>query len=93
MLEINERYSDVSYRLMLVKSTRGDTPTLATLYNGLSGNKMLDTKYKERYSILYQTLIIEYINLIEMFRYLLHTVDDFSVTFLLLIYKKTLSIT
>lgn len=54
MLECNERYSDVSYRIMLVKSARGDTPTLATLYNGLSGNKMLDTLNYERYSVIFQ---------------------------------------
>lgn len=54
MLELNERFSDCTYRIMLVKSARGDTPTLATLYNGLSGNKMLDTLNYERYSVIYQ---------------------------------------
>lgn len=54
MLELNERYSDVTYRILLVKAARGDTPTAANLFNGLSGNKMLDTINKERYTILYQ---------------------------------------
>lgn len=54
MLELNERYSDVSYRILCVKHAKGDTPTKATLFNGLSGNKMLDTIDRERYSILYE---------------------------------------
>jgi len=54
MLELNERYSDVTYRILVVKSSRGDVPTTATLFNGLSGNKMLDTINYERYSIIYQ---------------------------------------
>lgn len=54
MLELNERYSDVSYRIMVVKSARGDIPTTTTLFNGLSGNKMLDTLNYERYSVIYQ---------------------------------------
>jgi len=54
MIELNERYSDCTYRFMLVKSARGDTPTINTLFKGLSGNKMLDEINYERYSILYQ---------------------------------------
>lgn len=54
MVELNERYSDVTFRLLVVKSARGDTPTRANLFNGLSGNKMLDTINTERYSILAQ---------------------------------------
>lgn len=54
MLELNERYSDVTYRILVVKSARGDTPTTATLFNGLSGNKMLDTINYERYTVIYQ---------------------------------------
>lgn len=54
MLELNERYSDVTYRIIVVKSARGDTPTTTTLFNGLSGNKMLDTINYERYSVIYQ---------------------------------------
>lgn len=54
MIELNERYSDVTYRILVVKSARGDIPSAATLFNGLSGNKMLDTINYERYSVLYQ---------------------------------------
>jgi len=53
MVELNERYSDVTFRLIFVRAARGDTPTRATLFNGISGNKMLDTFNTERYSILY----------------------------------------
>jgi len=54
MLELNERYSDVSYRILVIKSARGDTPSDSTLWNNLSGNRMLDTINTERYTILYQ---------------------------------------
>lgn len=54
MVELNERYSDVTFRLMVVKCARGDVPTRATLFVGQSGNKMLDTFNHERYSLLYQ---------------------------------------
>jgi len=43
MLELNERYSDVTFRLMVIRSAKGDTPTTDTLWQGASGNKMLDT--------------------------------------------------
>lgn len=52
MLELNERYSDVTFRIMVIKSVRGDTPTLGTIFNGESGNKMMDTKNTERYTFL-----------------------------------------
>lgn len=52
MVELNERYSDVTFRLMIVKCARGDNPTRATLFNGASGNKMLDTINKDRYTII-----------------------------------------
>lgn len=54
MVELNERYSDVTLRLMVVRAAKGDTPTRATLFTGRSGNKMLDNVDKERYSILFQ---------------------------------------
>lgn len=57
MLELNERYSDVTFRIMVVKCAKGDTPTRATLFNGLSGNKMLDTINTERYTILAQKYV------------------------------------
>jgi len=53
MLEENERYIDVTFHIMLVKSAKGDIPTLPTLFNGLSGNKMLDTFNNERFSLLF----------------------------------------
>mmetsp|Transcript_96821 Transcript_96821/g.156189 ORF Transcript_96821/g.156189 Transcript_96821/m.156189 type:complete len:155 (+) Transcript_96821:514-978(+) len=43
MLELNERYSDVTFRMFVVRSAKGDTPTTSTLWQGASGNKMLDT--------------------------------------------------
>ena len=55
MLELNERYSDVTYRLFLVKSARGDNPNTSGLFwNNLSANRMLDTVNTERYTILFQ---------------------------------------
>jgi hypothetical protein len=54
MIELNERYSDVTFRLMLVKSPKGDTPTRASLFRGQSGNKMLDGINTERYTIMFQ---------------------------------------
>jgi len=54
MLELNERYSDVTYRIIITKSARGDTPTITTLFKGMSGNKMLDEINYERYSVIYQ---------------------------------------
>ena len=54
MLEGNERYSDVSYRILVIKTAKGDVPTTATLFNGLSGNKMLDTINRERFTIVYE---------------------------------------
>ena len=53
MLELNERYSDVTFRLMVIRSAKGDTPTKATLWDGASGNKMLDTFNTERFTVLY----------------------------------------
>jgi len=52
MLELNERYSDVSVKIVVIKSAKSDTPTQATLWQGASGNKMLDTFNTERFTIL-----------------------------------------
>ena len=52
MTELNERYSDVTFRFLFVKSAKGDTPTRATLFTGNSGNKMIDTLDRERYTII-----------------------------------------
>lgn len=54
MLELNERYSDVTFRILVVKCAKGDAPTRANLFNGLSGNKMLDTLNKERFTVIAQ---------------------------------------
>ena len=54
MIELNERYSDVTFRLMVIKCSRGDSPTRATLFNGLSDNKMIDTFNTDRYTIIKQ---------------------------------------
>jgi len=53
MRELDENYIDVTLRLMVVRSEKGDTPSISTLWQGNSGNKMLDTFNTERYSILY----------------------------------------
>lgn len=53
-LELNERYSDVTFRILVVKCARGDTPTRAMLFNGESGNKMMDSINKERYTVIAQ---------------------------------------
>ena len=52
MVELNERYSDVGVKVIVVKSAKGDTPTPANLWQGASGNKLLDTFNTERYTIL-----------------------------------------
>lgn len=54
MVELNERYSDVTFRLFVIKCAKGDVPDRTTLFTGLSGNKMLDTIRTERYTILFQ---------------------------------------
>jgi len=36
MLENNHRYSDTTFRIMVIKAAKGDTPTTATIFNGLS---------------------------------------------------------
>jgi len=50
MAELNERYSDVTFKLFIVKSAKGDTPTIATMFNGVSGNKMIDTFNRDRFT-------------------------------------------
>jgi hypothetical protein len=56
MVELNERYSDVTHRLILVRSAKGDTPTRASLFKGQSGNKMLDGFNTERYTIIFSKI-------------------------------------
>jgi len=57
MLENNVRYGDVNFRILVVKSAKGDVPTSATLWNGLSGNKMMDTINNERYTVLFSKYV------------------------------------
>jgi len=52
MVELNERYSDVGVKVIVVKSAKGDAPTAANLWQGASGNKLLDTFNTERFTIL-----------------------------------------
>lgn len=52
MLELNERYSDTTFRVIVVRAARGDIPTAANLFAGLSTNKMMDSFNKERYTIV-----------------------------------------
>ena len=54
MIELNERYSNVTFRLLVVRCAKGDVPTRDTLFNGVSGNMILDNLNTERYSILRQ---------------------------------------
>ena len=57
MVELNERYSDVTFRMFVVRSAKGDTPTTGTLWQGASSNKMLDTFNTERFSILHSKYV------------------------------------
>jgi len=57
MLELNERYSDVTFRMFVVRSAKGDAPTSATLWEGASANKMLDTFNTERFTILFSKYV------------------------------------
>jgi hypothetical protein len=52
MVELNERYSDVTFRMFVVRSAKGDTPTRSNMFNGISGNKMIDTLNRERFTFL-----------------------------------------
>lgn len=52
MFELNERYSGATFRIFIVKSAKGDTPTQANFFNNLSGNKMIDTINTERFTVL-----------------------------------------
>lgn len=57
MMELDIRYSDVTLRLMVVKSAKGDIPTRATLFAGICGNKMIDKINKERYTVMAQKYV------------------------------------
>ena len=53
MVELTENWSDVTLRMMVVRSAKGDVPSISTLWQGASGNKMLDIFNTESYSILH----------------------------------------
>ncbi len=53
MVELNERYSDVTFKLICVRPAKGDVPDRSTLFAGVSGNKMLDNFNRERYGIIF----------------------------------------
>jgi len=57
MLENDHRFSDTTFRILVIKSAKGDTPTSATLFNGLSGNKMMDTLNNERYTVIFSKYV------------------------------------
>jgi len=52
MLELNERYSDVSVKVMLIESAKGDLPTDGNIWQGAWQNKLLDTFNTERFTIM-----------------------------------------
>lgn len=55
-----ENYQDrpyVIYRFMVVRAAHGDTPNRANLFEGVSGNKMLDYIDKDKFTICYQKWI------------------------------------
>jgi len=53
ILELSKRYSDVTFRMFIIRSAKGDAPTGNTLWNGASGNKMLDNFNTERFTVLF----------------------------------------
>ena len=58
MLELNERYSVGTFRVLVVKAAKGDAPTKSTLFTGLSGNKMIDTINSERYTVVASKTVV-----------------------------------
>jgi len=53
MVDMALNHSDVTFRAMIIKSAKGDTPTIDTLFNGLSPCKLLDNINTERYSVVF----------------------------------------
>lgn len=51
-LQLNERYSQCNYRIFVIRSAKGDIPSTATFFNGLSSNKLMDSINSERYKVL-----------------------------------------
>lgn len=52
MLENKVDRTEVTYRLMVVKSAKGDIPTRDSLFQGISANKMLDYVNTSRYTLM-----------------------------------------
>lgn len=53
MVDLALNQSDVTFRAMIIKSAKGDTPTIGTLFNGLSPCKLLDNINTERYTVVF----------------------------------------
>lgn len=53
VLELARFHSDCTFRVMLVRSAKNDTPNVTSLFNGLSACKMIDTTNNERFTIMY----------------------------------------
>ena len=58
MSELNECYNIGTFRLFVIKSAKGDSPSATNLFNGLISNKMIDTLNTERYSILASKTVV-----------------------------------
>jgi len=57
MIELDEKFTDVTMRFMVVRSAKVDTPTGATLWQGTSGNKMWDTFNSKPFTMMFQKYI------------------------------------
>lgn len=53
-LQNQDQRAKVFFRIMLVRSAKGDTPTRATLFRNCSDNKMIDLINTERFTIMAQ---------------------------------------
>ena len=56
MLELNERYSDVGVKVMMIKSAKGDVSTDGNIWQGASA-KLLDTFNTERFTVMKRRFI------------------------------------
>lgn len=53
MMDMALNHSDVTFRAMIIKTAKGDVPTIDTLFCGLSPCKLLDNINTERYSVVF----------------------------------------
>lgn len=53
IIELARFHSDCTFRIMLIRSAKNDTPTVTSLFNGLSGCKLIDTLNRERFTVMY----------------------------------------